>query len=216
MAGSVPEQIAENIRARIVRGSLAPGGHLRQIELVKEFSTSRGPVREALKLLAAQGLVAHDPNRGFFITEMSEREVSQLYRLRLLVESELIATMPWPDATQLAALEQLIEQCEDALRQGKRWEWVLRLRAFHTALFNLSDAEVIVRECLRLWMLTDRYRSLLPGPDAYGDRETGPTDERRLMDALVKRDRPALLKILQDDLHRVENLILDILRNRFG
>lgn len=211
---SLPEQIAEQIRDDIVRGRLAPGAHLLQVALEKKFRTSRGPVREALKLLAAEGVVAHDPNRGFFIAQISAREARQLYRLRSLIEGELLTTIQWPDRDQLAHLESLIVEIERALAAGDRAAWVRRHRAFHIALFQLSDAEVLVGECLRLWMLTDRYRSLLPGPNALGDARWAPTDERLILIALASRDRDTLVDIIETDRVRVEELILEVLDAR--
>jgi len=211
---NIPGQIADEIRDEIIRGKRAPGSHLLQVQLERTFSASRGPVREALKLLAAEGLVHHDPNRGFFIAEISAAEARQLYRLRQLVEGELLATMAWPDEAQLARLEELIRDIESALAGGDRSEWVRRHRAFHIALFELSDAGTFVRECLRLWMLTDRYRSLLPGPSALGDARWGPTDERSILAALTQRDRAALIEIVESDRKRVEGLILEVLDMR--
>src|SRR5690606_6326736 len=82
----VPARIAHEIRELINRGVLSPGVHLGQTELAERFETSRAPVREALKLLATEGTLTHDKNRGFFVSPLSSDEVQQLYRLRELVE----------------------------------------------------------------------------------------------------------------------------------
>ncbi|HEX4195602.1 MAG TPA: GntR family transcriptional regulator, partial [Stellaceae bacterium] len=88
----------------IVRGALAPGIHLSQEELADSFGVSRFPIREALKLLAAETIVVHDLNRGFFVAALSSAEAKQLYRLRKLVETDLFEGLIWPSAQQLKSL----------------------------------------------------------------------------------------------------------------
>ena len=67
----------------IARGTLAPGMRLGQTELAEQFSASRVPVREALKLLSSEGIIEHDPNRGFFVTRLSRDEAEQLFTVRV-------------------------------------------------------------------------------------------------------------------------------------
>ncbi len=103
-------QVAEQIRQMIVRGTLAPGVHLSQEDLAESFDVSRFPVREALKLLAAETIVVHDLNRGFFVAALSSSEARQLYRLRELVETEIFKGLIWPTPRQLKGLEGLLTE----------------------------------------------------------------------------------------------------------
>ena len=68
---AIPAMIADNLRGMIARGNLAAGLRLGQRELAEKFNASRVPVREALKLLCSEGIVEHDPNRGFFVARLS-------------------------------------------------------------------------------------------------------------------------------------------------
>lgn len=209
----LPAAIAENIRQLITRGALAPGVHLGQTELADRFGASRVPVREALKLLTVVGLVSHDPNRGFFVAQLSSDEARQLYRLRHLVETEVLTTIRWPNEAEIADFNARIDEMETLLRGGDRLGWSERHRDFHIAMFNLSPQKLLVQEILRLWSLTDRYRSLLPSPvvDREGPHGLG---ERMLVDALVRQDRAFLIRVFKEDRARVEKLLLDILRDR--
>src|SRR5690606_7159665 len=105
----MPARIAQQIREMISRGVLSPGVHLGQTELADRFETSRAPVREALKLLASEGTLQHDKNRGFFVSQFSSDEVRQLYRLRELVEGEVLESVVWPDEAKLAVLQQQLD-----------------------------------------------------------------------------------------------------------
>ncbi len=143
---NIPAQIVQRVRVMIAQGELAPGVHLRQSELAKQFDISRVPVREALKLLAAEGIVDHDPNRGFFVAQLSSREAWQLYRLRHLIEAEVLATVEWPNAEELAALKADVDESERLRLQGDLAAWFRRHRAFREAVFARSPDTFIARE----------------------------------------------------------------------
>ena len=209
---SIPAKIADSIRDLISRGTLAADVHLGQMQLAERFGVSRVPVREALKLLASEGLILHDLNRGFFVASLSSDEARQLYRMRHLVEAELLSSIQWPAKETLADLRARVQELEKLTDDGKRAEWAARHRDFHRAVFNLSPHKILVREVLRLWTLTDRYRSLLPAQSKEpGGSHSG---ERALVDALAKRDRKKLLEVFDEDRTRVEGMLLGILDAR--
>ncbi len=197
-------QVAEQIRQFIVRGTLSPGVHLNQAELAKAFGVSRFPVREALKLLAAETLVVHDLNRGFFVAALSSSEARQLYRLRKLIETELFVSPIWPDAKRLKGLELLLNDLEKSIHRNSRSEWSHLHHEFQKAILQLSDQDVIVREAERLWVLTERYRSLLPLYNTGPEASFRMVRRRALFDALKQQDRRALIDAV--DLGREEAL----------
>jgi DNA-binding GntR family transcriptional regulator len=194
-------QVAEQIRQMIVRGALAPGVHLSQEELAKSFGVSRFPIREALKLLAAETIVVHDLNRGFFVAALSSSEARQLYRLRKFVETELFEGLIWPTAGRLKELQRLLDELVKSSHRPRRSEWAHLHSEFQKAVIRLSDQDVIVREAERLWTLTERYRSFLP----YNINDPEPMKRRReIFDALKSQDRRKLIKAV--DLGRQEAL----------
>jgi DNA-binding GntR family transcriptional regulator len=211
---SIPSKIADSIRDLISRGTLAPDVHLGQMQLAERFGVSRVPVREALKLLASEGLVLHDLNRGFFVASLSSDEARQLYRMRHVVEAELLSTIEWPTKEQLADLRVRVQELEKLLEDGKRTEWSVRHREFHRVVFNFSPQKILIREVLRLWTLTDRYRSLLPSQSKTMEIGGGHSGERALVECLAKRDRKRLLEVFDEDRTRVEGMLLGILDSR--
>ncbi|MGF6605909.1 GntR family transcriptional regulator [Paraburkholderia tuberum] len=187
-----PAQIAAETRELINRGTLAPGLQLRQSDLAERFGISRVPVREALKLLAAEGIIEHDPNRGFFVTPLSSEEARQLYRMRTLLETELLSTVEWPAPAQLKSLKALLAKLDELLRAGDRESWIRCHRAFHDAIFDLSPDKVLKREALRLLRLTDRYRALAADVAAQRDHRNAKID-LLLVKALETKNRDLLL-----------------------
>ncbi len=75
----VPEQIADHLQALIVRGELAPGERIAEARVTKSLGVSRGPVREALRLLVARHLVVVEPRRGARVSDFSTQDVRSLY-----------------------------------------------------------------------------------------------------------------------------------------
>ncbi len=211
---NIPSEIVENIRDMITKGALAPGVHLRQAELAEQFGVSRVPVREALKLLAAESLVMHDQNRGFFVASVSSDEARQLYRIRRLVEGEVLSTIEWPDKAMLAAFEKAVDEIERLQATGQRAEWAIHHRRFRQAVFDLSKEKFLVSEALRLWSLADRYRSLLAAVQHPSTRPKGGSTDRHLLEALRRRDREKLLDVFNTDRGIIAENLLNILRSR--
>jgi DNA-binding GntR family transcriptional regulator len=209
----IPARIADRVRDLVARGRLPPGVRLGQAELAEEFAASRMPVREALKLLTAEGIVVHDPNRGFFVAALSTDEARQLFKLRHLVEDALLGGLRWPDNAAEAELKRLSEELESLLNTGDRALWWTRHREFHRMIFDLSPEKVIVREAMRLWSLTDRYRSLLPLPQRPSV-ERAVVSKQDLVKALADHDRRRLLRIRQERRLEFERLVLEMLQNR--
>ena len=79
---SVPEQVAAKVGNRIVAGELAPGARIGEQELADEFGLSRGPVREAIRILEREGLVQVLPRRGAIVTQLSPTELREVFEIR--------------------------------------------------------------------------------------------------------------------------------------
>ena len=91
---TVPEQVAAQVGDRIIAGTLAPGARIGEQELADEFAISRGPVREAIRILEREGLVAVLPRRGAVVSSLSAQELRELFEIRAgLVEIALRKVM---------------------------------------------------------------------------------------------------------------------------
>jgi DNA-binding GntR family transcriptional regulator len=206
-SNGVAIKIADEIRGMVAGGVMAPGMRLGQIELAEQFNSSPVPVREALKLLSSEGIVSHDPNRGFSVARLSSDEARQLFRMRHLLEDELLLSVEWPDKAQIAELRKHALELEKLLEARDRREWWLSQRQFHVAIFDLSPHKVMVREVMRLWTLTDRFRAVLPLP-------RGPSKQLDLVDALEARDRDELMNLRRDRRDAFEEVVLEMLDER--
>lgn len=197
---SLPNYVADQLRTLIVRGTLLPGEHLGQTELAGRFGRSKVPIREALKLLATEGFLRHDRNRGYFVAPLEIEEARQLYKLRRWLETQLLETAEWPDEQQIALFKAEFDRL-DSLDQVKEYHaWAKALEDLRYSLFNLSSQKILLREATRLWRLTDRYRALMP-------RSRGGSPERRLIDSLAAKDRKALLSDYLEARRKIETAL---------
>ncbi|MBA3907080.1 MAG: GntR family transcriptional regulator, partial [Pseudonocardiales bacterium] len=78
-ATSLVELTARRLRGEILSGALVPGERIVEEQLTRRFGTSRAPLREALRLLGQQGLVEHLPRRGVRVTQLSGRDIDELF-----------------------------------------------------------------------------------------------------------------------------------------
>ncbi|MDT5365539.1 MAG: hypothetical protein QOC69_7301 [Mycobacterium sp.] len=143
--GSRPElpaslvEVAEHrLRAAILSGSLKPGDKIIEEQLCADLGISRAPLREALRLLAQQGLVEHLPRRGSRVTEWSSTDILQLFALRHVLERHAIE-MALPLAEPAVALLPVRAALDRMRRAGDELNRDDAHRMFHAAVVELAD-----------------------------------------------------------------------------
>ena len=172
------EHVAERLRGRILSHTLAPGSWIDEQSLCGEYGISRTPLREALKVLATEGLVTMTPRRGAYVTEMSERDVTEVYHLLSLLES---------DAAGEVAVRASDDQLEAAMTDRERF-FALN-EAFHLRILEIAGnrwRRQVVAD-LRKVMKLNRHHSLF----REGRLQESLAEHRALMAALRRRDASA-------------------------
>jgi DNA-binding GntR family transcriptional regulator len=189
------EEVAELLRQRIFRRELEPGSWIDEVKLSQEYGISRTPLREALKVLAAEGLVTMKVRRGAYVTEVSEQDLAEVYHLLSLLESDAAAVVAERASdAELKALQKLHKDLEAAARDRERF-FALNER-FHMRLLELAGnrwRNQMVAD-LRKVMKLNRHNSLLKS----GRVEESLQEHRAVMDALVKRDAEAVRMRMQE------------------
>jgi DNA-binding GntR family transcriptional regulator len=138
-APALYEQVAELLRARIYAHELAPGAWIDEQTLADEFGISRTPMREALKVLAAEGLVELRPRRGCYVAELSERDLDEIFPVLALLEGR-VAQEATQRATSadFARLEQIHADLERHAATHDTDRFFEANQAFHSALQELA------------------------------------------------------------------------------
>ena len=184
------ERLQRELRARIARGLLLPGEQIRQEEVAEDFGVSRVPLREALTILADQGLLEHHHNRGYFVAKRLPEELYQLHCMLDLLETELIKSMDWPTRDEVNELRSLNRQMASLATRPDWAEMIPLNRQFHLKLFGLSHYRLILREVERLWTMNDVY---IAGKLAMAESRLRTIQEHEdIIKALASQDKKAL------------------------
>ena len=205
--GVAGARIAGELRDAILNGEYAPGERIRQDDLAERHGASRVPVREALRMLEAEGLLTLVANTGAWVAELSLADCDELYRIRERIEP-LLLTYSAP-ALSLEAIDRLAELA-DAMESASDDEEFLRLdREFHLGSYAEADTAVLGDLVLRLWDRTQHYRRAFTRVfRSTGDRSAhydhhllvaafrrGDTDEaERILAAHIRRTRLELAR----------------------
>lgn len=186
------EEVAELLRQRIFSRELEPGSWIDELRLAEAYGISRTPLREALKVLAAEGLVTMKVRRGAYVTEVSERDLAEVYHLLSLLESDAAGVVAArATAEQLASLQALHAELEAAATPGNvnREQFFTINERFHMRLLAIADnrwRDQMVTD-LRKVMKLNRHNSLLKS----GRIEQSLAEHRAIMAALATRDAGA-------------------------
>ncbi|MGA0609980.1 GntR family transcriptional regulator [Caldimonas sp. KR1-144] len=196
---SLHESVAARLRALIFERQLAPGALIDELALAREWGISRTPLREALKVLASEGLVHAQPRRGCVVTEISEDDARQLFPVMALLEGRCAyeAARNATDA-ELVELEGLHAQLEHHAASGDTDGYYRANHVFHTRVQQLARNPWLSRatDQLRIFMRLLRGRQLhLPG---RMDASIG--EHRALIAALLARDARAAQREMHDHL----------------
>lgn len=164
---SLREQVTEALKAALVSGTLRPGAVYSAPGLAERFGVSATPVREAMLDLVKAGLVEAVPNKGFRVTELTERDLDEYTAIRALLEpptvAEVAAKAP---RDKIAALRPMAERIVEAAIRKDILAYVEADNDFHLALLALAGNEYLVEVVRDL-----RYRSRLYGVPALAERE---------------------------------------------
>lgn len=159
--GTRVTSLAADLREAILSGRLAEGTALRQDALARAHGVSRLPVREALRLLVAEGLVVMEANRGARVAGLSAAEITELFDIRAVLEPHLLTlALPRMDVRALDAAESVLDAYEEALDRGEAARWGDLNWAFHQALLTAADRPRTLDMITSLRRQVDRYTRL--------------------------------------------------------
>ncbi|RYG08580.1 MAG: GntR family transcriptional regulator [Burkholderiales bacterium] len=154
---SLHHEVADTLREQIFAGQLAPGSFLDEVALCERLQISRTPLREALKVLTAEGLLRHEPRRGCFVNEVTEQDLDEIFPVMALLEGRC-AYEAARNATDgdLSALQALHDKLQGHAKAGRINDYYATNFAIHEAIILLANnrwlAQVIadLRKILRL------------------------------------------------------------------
>jgi DNA-binding GntR family transcriptional regulator len=134
----------ERLRTGVLRGELAPGAVVSQVQLARQYKISRAPLREALRMLQYEGLVDAEPGRRSRIALVGAADLEELYAQRIVLEALAIRlTVPHLDPRRTDALGRVLEDMEAASSTASFEAWEVPHRAFHRGLVADGGARLL-------------------------------------------------------------------------
>ena len=188
------EEVAELLRQRIFARELAPGSWIDEMRLAEEYGISRTPLREALKVLATEGLVTMKMRRGAYVTEVNDKDQRDVYHLLSLLESDAAGVVAAQASDlELAELESIHQELSTAV--GNTDKFFAINERFHMRLLEIANnrwRDQMVAD-LRKVMKLNRHNSLLKS----GRIEESLREHQALLTALLARDVSASVARMQ-------------------
>ncbi len=208
---SLHQEVADRLRERIFDGELEPGSFLDEVLLAQEMAISRTPLREALKVLTAEGLVRHEPRRGCFVAEVTEQDLDEIFPVIALLEGRCAyeAAQHASDA-DLQALEALHDKLARHAKSRRVNDYYATNFAIHEAIIALAGnrwlAQVItdLRKIVKLARLQQLH--------APGRLEQSLSEHLAVFAALKARDPEGAEAAMRTHLTRQRGALRDLAR----
>ena len=193
------QEVAERLRQRIFAHELTPGTWIDEQKLAEQYGISRTPLREALKVLASEGLVELRPRRGCYVTEISRQDLDDIFPLMAMLEGRCAAeAVRNARTTDIAVLQDIHARLEAAARDGRIDAFFEANQEFHKKIQELSGNRWLlsVIQDLRKVLKLSRLHSL----SLEGRLQQSLDEHRLIMSALAASDAGKAEKLMHDHL----------------
>jgi DNA-binding GntR family transcriptional regulator len=197
---ALSQQIANSLKEEILSGKYPPGIRIRQENIAAQFGASRSPVREALRILEADGLINLVAHTGAWISHLSLAECEEMYQLRERIEPLLLRlSIPHLSSSLIAELQELVTQMESTVDV----ETFLKLdRRFHLMTYSKAETVLVGEMVNRLWNTTQHYRRAYSQMMAASSFKPAHYEHHLLLEAIKKGDADDAERILFGHIRR--------------
>ncbi|MGV2973941.1 GntR family transcriptional regulator [Roseibium alexandrii] len=199
------EHIADSLQAEIIAGRYRPGAELKQGEIAERFQVSRIPIRDALQLLAARGLIVLVPNRRARVISLKRDEIREIYDIRVLLECNCLKAAI--DQMRDADLERISAAFRHSSIDAKTANWSEGDWAFHQALYLPSGK---ARQIGMIDQLRQTCRIHISGYGILPDQTAQwLKDHQDIVDACHTRDSEKATRVLKLHIEAAGETLLD-------
>ncbi|MFC5260323.1 GntR family transcriptional regulator [Streptomyces cinereospinus] len=211
MSRAHPDEVSRAhhaLRRAIMHGDLRAGDPLSQVELARHLGVSRGPLREALRILQREGFVQQESQHRARVAAVSDEDLDELYAMRIGLESLAIGiAVPRMTEDHLGRLDQLLQEMDDKARTGDVEQWECPHEQFHRALVHPSGPR-LERELALLSDHATRYRMAFVSWNPLEWQADTSSQHRTIAEAVKSRDAKAASHALATHLARTALVVL--------
>ena len=183
----ISEEVADILRENIIAGNINPGEKVNEYQVAKLLNISRPPIREAFRLLIAEGLITLVPRKGAFVSKLSIQEVKEIYEMKSMMESFAVRlAIPLLDEKEVSKLDSINNLMEERIKQNN-FKAILRLNIeFHRKMINMSKNEKLIRFYESIVLPIRRYQRVgLSAPTSW---ETSFKEHRNIVKAIKSKN----------------------------
>jgi DNA-binding GntR family transcriptional regulator len=185
---TLSETVLRSLREDLIKGRFEPGDPVRVDQIAAEFGVSALPVREAMRVLLAEGRVQYTSHKGYRVTALTMRDVEEIFLMCGALEGEALRRgVPLLDDAGVARMRGLLARFESPPPGASVWDIATLHQDFHFVPIEYAGLERMQAELRRLWDHTDHYRALY----LFGDAELMEkmnTEHREIAAACAERD----------------------------
>lgn len=193
------EHAARQLRNAVLSGSFAPGQSLVETAIADHLGISRAPVREALAELEQEGIVNHIPRRGYFVVDFTDKDIEEIYSLRLLLEiAALLRAVERLTEQDVEELQRIVDNLGEAVRQGVSPKRIVALDlSFHESILHVADHSRLYTAWYSMRMQTQLLIGLTSRTH-YNHPEQPKELHQRIVDAIRGKDAKQAEAILTE------------------
>ncbi|PNQ82148.1 MULTISPECIES: GntR family transcriptional regulator [Paenibacillus] len=213
LKASAGDRVTSELRMRIISGGIESGTILSENKLAADFTVSRSPIREALKILASENIIRLE-RMGAVVIGLSEKEIEEIYDVRLLIESFVFERLVKMDIDDLAKeLSKILEMMKVAIKYGDADEFSYQDVLFHETIIRAVNHSHIlmiwnnlkpVMESLILLSMRMRFK------EKYEDFTRIINNHELYIEAIKAKDRDLMIKSLHENFDDVQGKVEDL------
>jgi len=212
---NLAESVADLLRESIATGSVPSGSRLIEAEIANQLKVSRGPVREAFRILETESLLQSKPGRGVFVTQPSERDIREVYSLRCLLEEEAFRlAVERRTEADLVNLEKTLEAMFAAAHEGNHAKVLELDLKFHRQTWQIADHHRLQNMLKELATQVRMYIAVQT--KIYDDLAAGIADHQILLNALRDRDADNGTSTLRKHLELAADMVTNYFKTHQG
>jgi DNA-binding GntR family transcriptional regulator len=211
---SLTSAVADKLRDQIIRGEIAEGTQLRQDAIATQYQVSRIPVREALRQLDAEGLIAIVPNRGAIVPALSPNDIEELFAIRALLEPEVLKrSIPYLTEEDFSEAEAVLHTYVNELRRDDQVSgWGRRNWQFHSRLYSRANQPRFMAIIRNVNNSGERYTRLQLYL-THGIKRAN-EEHHKILELCRRRDVAAACKLLREHIENAGQSLKKALQER--
>ena len=203
----IREQVASLIRREIITGNLFPGQQIVEREISEHLETSTTPVKEAIRVLVAEGLLSSVPRRGTFVSDFARQNLEQITVMRSALEGVAahIATLHF-NQLDIAELEIFLKEAEQYLHEGNLEDAVIINTKFHRKIRDACNNHFLIRiiENLDAYEQEFRYKALKD----LEERKKGFLEHKEILESIKRVDCEAVENLMKEHVRRSAHYVM--------